>query len=141
MRAGPFGDYRQHDRRGDIYRRPIAWGASVAFVATIATWFAVVGLLGALSDNVSALAHPGRDRARRDHRAAYRDELVLPQDYWAGWIGMHTQKKQKLIKSCRSTVSRSRCSGSPRSDSHRCTAKDSRWCFFYRAIVCASAVR
>src|SRR6185312_13623504 len=37
------------------FRKPIAWGAGVAFLATIATWFAVIGLLGALSENVSAL--------------------------------------------------------------------------------------
>jgi high-affinity iron transporter len=91
-----------------LYRRPIAWGASVAFAATIATWFAVVGLLGALSDNVSALHIQAATGLVAIIVLLIVMNWFFHKIYWAGWIGMHTQKKQKLIKSSRDPqVSRS----------------------------------
>src|ERR1700739_3854590 len=36
-------------------RRPGAWGASLAFLATLVTWMIAVRIMSALADNVSAL--------------------------------------------------------------------------------------
>src|SRR5258708_36947384 len=36
-------------------RLPVAWGAGIGFVATIATWFIAVGIVNDLTANVSAL--------------------------------------------------------------------------------------
>src|SRR5207249_8945458 len=44
------------------HRRPVAFGAAFAFVATLITWFVAVRIVGSLSDNMSALdlqAAPG----------------------------------------------------------------------------------
>jgi high-affinity iron transporter len=91
-----------------LYRKPIAWGAGVAFLATIATWFAVVGLLGALAENVSALHIQAATGLVAIIVLLIVMNWFFHKIYWAGWIGMHTQKKQKLIKSSRDPeVSRS----------------------------------
>jgi high-affinity iron transporter len=91
-----------------LYRKPIAWGAAVAFAATIATWFAVVGILGALSGNVSALHIQAATGLVAIIVLLIVMNWFFHKIYWAGWIGMHTQKKQKLIKSSRDPqVSRS----------------------------------
>src|SRR6266850_4495110 len=37
------------------HRRPVAIGAGVAFGATLVTWLIAVGIIGSLTDNVSAL--------------------------------------------------------------------------------------
>src|ERR1035438_5103488 len=36
-------------------QRPVAWGAGISFLATIATWFIAVGIVNDLTANVSAL--------------------------------------------------------------------------------------
>src|SRR6059058_525479 len=38
-----------------MYRRPIAAGSGMAFGATLITWFIAVGIVGQLSESVSAL--------------------------------------------------------------------------------------
>src|SRR5205809_7774580 len=37
------------------YRKPVMSGAAIAFLATLATWFAAVGIMKQLSENVPAL--------------------------------------------------------------------------------------
>src|SRR4030095_4017758 len=37
------------------HRRPVALGASLAFVTSLITWFVAVRIVGSLSDNMSAL--------------------------------------------------------------------------------------
>src|SRR6201982_2359366 len=38
-----------------VHRRPVAFGAGLAFVATLITWCIAVRIVGSLSDNMSAL--------------------------------------------------------------------------------------
>ena len=88
------------------YRRPIAVGAAGGFAASIITWFAVVGILTSLADNIPALALQaatglaGGSGARRHH------ELVLPQVYWTGWISCTTAAS---VSCCRTRTSAVRC--------------------------------
>src|SRR3984957_14447193 len=42
-------------RTEDGYWKPVALGAGLSFLASVATWFAVVGILTDLGENVSAL--------------------------------------------------------------------------------------
>jgi len=81
------------------FRRPIAWGAGVAFLATIATWFAVIGLLGALSENVSALHIQAATGLVAIIVLLIVMNWFFHKIYWTGWIGLHTRKKQGLVKS------------------------------------------
>ena len=59
-------------------RRPVAGGAALALVASVATWFVAIGVIGALGG--PGPRRPGRHRAARGRRPARGDELVLPQD-------------------------------------------------------------
>ena len=76
--------------------------------------------------------HPGRDRPARDHRAARRDELVLPQGVLEG-LDLDAQPHEAVADSQRLRVEScggaSRCSGSRRS-----IAKGSRSCCSCKAI-------
>ncbi len=57
---------------------PIAVGAALGFVATLATWFAVVGICPRLDPQRPRARSPGRHRVAGGHRAVGGHELVLP---------------------------------------------------------------
>ena len=77
------------------YRKPIAVGAGLAFVASIITWFVAIGIL----DNVNA---------SQLHIQAVTGLLAIVvllvimnwffhKIYWTGWIKMHNQKRKTLM--------------------------------------------
>src|SRR5207247_4396461 len=68
------------------HRRPVAFGAAFAFVATLITWFVAVRIVGSLSDNMSAL-----DLQAATGLLAIVVLLVIMnwffhKIYWGGWI-------------------------------------------------------
>src|SRR4029077_7796965 len=68
------------------HRRPVDFGATFAFVATLITWFIAVRLGGSLSDNMSAL-----DLQAATGLLAIVVLLVIMnwffhKIYWGGWI-------------------------------------------------------
>ena len=79
-------------------QRPVAAGASVAFLATLVTWFVAIRIVDSLAENVPAL----------DVQAATGLLAILVlllvmnwffhKVYWAGWISMHSRRKQSLLK-------------------------------------------
>jgi high-affinity iron transporter len=79
------------------FQRPVAAGAGLAFIATIATWFGVVGMVEALSDRLPALDV----QAGTGLLAVVVLLLVMNwffhKVYWTGWIGLHTRRKRSLI--------------------------------------------
>jgi high-affinity iron transporter len=85
------------------YRRPVAAGAGVAFAATLVTWWVAIGLIDDLTQKVSAL----NLQAATGLLAILVLLLVMNwffhKVYWAGWISLHTKKKQDLL--ARSSVS------------------------------------
>lgn len=79
------------------YRRPIAIGVIVAFLATLLTWRVAVLIVDSLTENVPAL-----------HVQALTGLLAIVvllvvmswffhKLYWSGWISLHTKRKRKLI--------------------------------------------
>lgn len=77
------------------YRRPIAAGAGVAFLASIATWFIAIAVL----DAVNA---PALDIQAATGLLAIGGLLVIMnwffhKVYWTGWISMHNKRKHSLI--------------------------------------------
>lgn len=85
--------------RNQSYRRPITIGAGGGFLASIVTWFVVVGLLSALSQQISLL-----DIQAGTGLLALIVLLVVMnwffhKIYWTGWISMHNQRKRELLKS------------------------------------------
>ncbi len=79
------------------YRRPVAAGAGVAFAATLATWFAVAGVMTRLSENIPAL-----DLQAVTGLVAILVLLLVMnwffhKVYWTGWISVHTRRKKELM--------------------------------------------
>jgi high-affinity iron transporter len=81
------------------HRRPVALGASLAFVASLITWFVAVRIVGSLSDNMSAL-----DLQAATGLLAVVVLLVIMnwffhKIYWGGWIRAHNRRRKALLDS------------------------------------------
>src|SRR6059036_610187 len=84
------------------HRRPVALGASLAFVASLITWFIAVRIVGSLSDNMSAL-----DLQAATGLLAVVVLLVIMnwffhKIYWGGWIRAHNRRRKALLDSAAS---------------------------------------
>src|SRR5271165_579862 len=76
-------------------RRPVAIGAGLSFLATVATWFAAVWLIGALGG-------PGLDIQAATGLLAVAVLLVVMnwffhRVYWTGWIAHHHRRRKRLL--------------------------------------------
>jgi high-affinity iron transporter len=91
------------------HRRPVAFGAGVAFIATLITWSIAVRIVGSLSDNMSAL-----DLQAATGLLAVIVLLVIMnwffhKIYWGGWIRAHTRRRKALLENARTAeISQSR---------------------------------
>ena len=82
-------------RSRQAYWKPVTIGASLSFLATIATWFIVVAVIS----NVNA---PELDIQAATGLLAVVVLLVVMnwffhKMYWTGWISHHNQRKQEII--------------------------------------------
>jgi high-affinity iron transporter len=86
-------------------RRPVAVGAGFAFLATLATWAIVAGIVTQLADSVPALDI----QAVTGLLAIFVLLLVMNwffhKVYWSGWITMHNRKKKELFSAARAPAS------------------------------------
>jgi high-affinity iron transporter len=78
------------------YRRPVAAGAGVALLATIATWFIVIAV-------ISTINAPALDIQAATGLLAIIILLVIMNwffhsVYWTGWISHHTQRRRRLLE-------------------------------------------
>src|SRR5215467_14014887 len=100
--ASMTGPKREH-------RRPVAFGAAFAFVATLITWCIAVHIVGSLSDNMSAL-----DLQAATGLVAIVVLLVIinwffHKIYWGGWIRAHNRRRKALLENARTAeISRKR---------------------------------
>jgi high-affinity iron transporter len=62
-----------------VYRRPVAFGVGIGFLATLVTWYLAVRILDDLGKNVSALAIQAATRAPRGSCSSLGHELVVSQ--------------------------------------------------------------
>src|SRR6266550_4717811 len=91
------------------HRRPVALGAGLAFIASLITWFIAVGIVGSLSDNMSAL-----DLQAATGLLAVIVLLVIMnwffhKIYWGGWIRAHNRRRKMLLENARAAeISQSR---------------------------------
>lgn len=79
------------------YRRPVAWGAGIAFIATLATWCVAVGIMNQLTESVPAL-----DLQAATGLLAVIVLLVIMnwffhKIYWGGWIRAHNRRRKTLV--------------------------------------------
>ena len=91
------------------HRRPVALGAGLAFIASLITWFIAVGIVGSLSDNMSAL-----DLQAATGLLAVIVLLIIMnwffhKIYWGGWIRAHNRRRKTLLENARAAeISQSR---------------------------------
>jgi len=80
------------------YRRPVVVGAFVGTVATLATWHLAVAVLNDLGNDFTAL----QIQAFTGLLAVVVLLLVMNwffhNVYWAGWISLHSRKKEALLR-------------------------------------------
>jgi high-affinity iron transporter len=79
-------------------QKPVAAGASAAFFATLVTWALAVRIVDSLAENIPAL-----DVQAATGLLAILVLLVVMnwffhKVYWAGWISLHSRRKQSLLK-------------------------------------------
>jgi len=78
-------------------RRPVAWGASLAFLATLVTWMIAVRIMSALSDNVSALNLQAATGLLAVVVLLVIMNWFFHKIYWGGWIRAHNRRRKSLL--------------------------------------------
>jgi high-affinity iron transporter len=78
------------------YRRPVAFGAGLALLATLVTWFVVVGI-------ISTVNAPALDIQAATGLLAIVVLLVIMnwffhRVYWTGWISLHNRRRRNLLQ-------------------------------------------
>ena len=87
------------------HRRPVAFGAALAFGATLVTWFIAVGIMGELTESVPAL-----DLQAATGLLAVIVLLVVMnwffhKVYWGGWIRAHNRRRKALLENANGRIS------------------------------------
>jgi high-affinity iron transporter len=79
------------------YRKPIAAGAAVGFLATLLTWVIAVGIVKDLTDSVPALYLQAATGLVAIIVLMVVMNWFFHKVYWGGWISMHNRKKKELL--------------------------------------------
>src|SRR3984957_6423360 len=82
-------------RTEDGYWKPVALGAGVSFLASIGTWFAVVGIISLV--HVSALALQAATGLLAVVVLLIVMNWFFHKVYWTGWITVHNRRKNNLV--------------------------------------------
>ncbi|MEP7014183.1 MAG: FTR1 family protein [Verrucomicrobiota bacterium] len=80
------------------HRRPVAFGAGLAFVASLITWFVAVGIVSSLSDNVSALNLQAATGLLAVIVLLVIMNWFFHKIYWGGWIRAHNRRRKTLLE-------------------------------------------
>jgi high-affinity iron transporter len=88
------------------YRRPIAAGVGLAFLATLLTWRVAIAVVNSLSDNLSALHLQVITGLVAIIVLLVVMNWFFHKIYWSGWISLHTQRKRRLIQGAELTPDR-----------------------------------
>ncbi len=80
------------------HRQPVAVGAGVAFGATLATWFLVVGVVEQLLESVPALQVQAATGLLAIVVLLVVMNWFFHKVYWTGWIRMHNDRKKRLME-------------------------------------------
>lgn len=79
------------------YRRPIAAGAGLGLLATVATWFVAIAVLSQI--NAPALAIQAATGLLAIVVLLVIMNWFFHKIYWTGWISFHNRRKKDLMKS------------------------------------------
>jgi high-affinity iron transporter len=78
------------------YRRPIAVGAGLGLLATVATWFVAIAILSQI--NAPALAIQAATGLLAIVVLLVIMNWFFHKIYWTGWISFHNRRKKSLMK-------------------------------------------
>jgi high-affinity iron transporter len=78
---------------------PIFLGASAGFIATLATWFVVRGIVDDISRNVSYLVLQAATGLLAVIVLLVVMNWFFHKLYWSGWIVVHNRRKKELLES------------------------------------------
>src|SRR5204863_8105789 len=91
------------------HRRPVAFGAGLAFAATLVTWLIAVRIVGSLSDNMSALEFQDATGLLAVIVLLVIMNWSFHKIYWGGWIRAHNRRRKMLLENARAAeISQSR---------------------------------
>jgi high-affinity iron transporter len=82
----------------ESYRRPVAAGAGVAFLATLVTWFIAVAIVDDLTTSINALYVQAGTGLVAIFVLLVVMNWFFHKMYWTGWISLHNKRKHDLIK-------------------------------------------
>ncbi len=80
------------------YRRPVAAGVGLGFIATLVTWFIAARIVSDLSGSISALNLQAATGLLAVIVLLVVMNWFFHKMYWCGWISMHTRKKKDLMQ-------------------------------------------
>jgi high-affinity iron transporter len=86
-------------RKQDGMASPIFTGASLGFIATLATWFVVRGIVDDISQKVSYLVLQASTGLLAVVVLLVVMNWFFHKVYWGGWITVHNRQKKKIIES------------------------------------------
>lgn len=86
-------------RKGEKLASPIFIGACAGFVATLATWFAVRGIVQDISTQVSYLVLQAATGLLAVVVLLVVMNWFFHKVYWGGWISLHNRQKKQIIES------------------------------------------
>jgi high-affinity iron transporter len=81
------------------YRRPVATGASLGFLATLVTWGLAVRVIDDLTHSLPALQVQAATGLLAIGVLLVVMNWFFHKVYWTGWIALHTNRKRALLKS------------------------------------------
>ena len=79
------------------YRRPVAIGAALAFLATLLTWRVAVAIVTDLGESISALQLQAMTGLLAVIVLVVIMNWFFHKVYWTGWISLHTERKRRLL--------------------------------------------
>jgi high-affinity iron transporter len=82
----------------ESYRRPVAAGAGIAFLATLVTWFIAVAIVDDLTTSINALYVQAATGLLAIFVLLVVMNWFFHKVYWTGWISIHNKRKHDLIK-------------------------------------------
>jgi high-affinity iron transporter len=85
-------------KSGESYRRPVAAGVGIAFVATLATWLIAVRIVDDLTKSVNALYVQAATGLLAIIVLLVVMNWFFHKTYWTGWIAFHNKRKRGLLE-------------------------------------------
>lgn len=90
----------------EAQKRPVAFGAGVAVLASIATWFLAIRIINDLMESIPALQIQAATGLLAIVVLLVVMNWFFHNVYWTGWISMHNRRKQQILNEEREAGSR-----------------------------------